>query len=184
MHTGKGSASSSSVVMECVISQVYSLKKLKRWKYLSANLFFRVVGRLTWNKSFYSALNRAVRSAVTPPPLPQPLLHKGSNPTIKVLIKGTDTLYWSSKSSFSQSAQRWMVYCHLFVVHWSPAQGCHRFLISLRFQFRCLINYFGNVSLCTGWNKQNQINAWKTSAHSRLSVEATRECSMKMWWGE
>lgn len=182
MHTGKGSASSSSVVMEYFISQVYSLKKLKRCKYSSANLFSRVVGRLTWNKSFYSALNRAVRSAVTPPP--QPLLHKGSNPTIKVLIKGTDTLYWRSKSSFSQSAQRWMVYCHLFVVHWSPAQGCHRFLISLRFQFRCLINYFGNVSPCTGWNKQNQINAWKTSAHSRLSVAVTRECSMKMWWGE
>lgn len=173
--------------MEYFTSQVYSLRKTKNVQIPFANLFFRVVGRPTWNKSFSLALNRAVRSAVpTPPPPPprQPLLHKGSNPTIKVLIKGTDTLYWRSKSSFSQSAQRWMVYCHLFVVRWSPAQGCHRFLISLRFQFRCLINYFGNVSLCTGWNKQNQINAWKTSAHSRLSVAAMRECSMKMGWGE
>lgn len=164
--------------MEYFHSQVYSQK---RYKYPSAIPFLSVVSRPTRNKSFSSVLNRAVRRAVTPL---EPLLHKGSNPTIKVLIKGTDTLYWRSKSSFSQSAQRWMVYCHLFVVHWSPAQGCHRFLISLCFQFRCLINYFANVSLCTGWNKQNQINAWKTSAHSRLSVAAAHECSMKMWWGE
>lgn len=172
--------------MEYFDFQVYSLRHAKKMQKPICDSF------PSWCRADQQEIKAFLQLSIEqrdvlwrPPPSPrQPLLHKGSNPTIKVLIKGTDTLYWRSKSSLSQSAQRWMVYCHLFVVRWSPAQGCHRFLISLRFQLRCLISYFANVSLCTGWNMQNQINAWKTSAHSRLSVAATHECSMKMWWAE
>lgn len=41
--------------------------------------------------------------------------------------------------------QRWMVHCRLFVWRWSPAQGCHRFLITRRVQFKCLINCSGSL---------------------------------------
>lgn len=55
------------VVMEYFNSQVYSLRNTKCCKDPSGIPFFSVVSRATWNKSFSPALNRAVRSAVTPP---------------------------------------------------------------------------------------------------------------------
>lgn len=146
-------------------SQVYSLRKTKRCK-SPTPIFFspQHCEQSNTNKSFSSIFHRAPRSTVTP----SPLLHKGSNPTIKVLIKGTDTLYWCSKSSLSQRSQRWMVYCRLFVAHWSPAQGCHRFLITLRFQFKCLINYSGSLSLCTVGGGANLPYTRKPLAHLLL----------------
>lgn len=101
----------------------------------------------------------------------KPMLHKGSNPTIKVLIKRADTLYWCSKSSLSQRSQRWIVYYRLFVASWSLAQGCHRFLIIQRFQFKCLINYSGNPSLRTEGKPNSE---HEKHQHTCICVESCR----------
>lgn len=76
--------------------------------------------------------------------------HKGCKPAIKVLIKGTDTLYRCSKSSLSQNNIEVNGLLRSLCSKLIPStQDGQRFLIIPHYQFKCLISSSGNLSLHT-----------------------------------
>lgn len=81
---------------------------------------------------------------------------------------------------WAKEPQRWMVHCRLFVRRWSPAQGCHRFLITRCFQFKCLINCSGSLSPHTeGETGKTSSARGKTSAHLPLCEVSRRHFTQR-----
>lgn len=103
-------------------SRVYSFWKPQRSVNPRVGFFFSVLWTEKKKKNEEEEItNNSLRIAGEERRDPcNPVLHKGSDPAIKVLIKGTDTLYWCSKSSLRQRCKRWMVYYRLLCVRLIP----------------------------------------------------------------